>query len=144
MGLPGTGIRAVGLEALQLSHLASSPVLPGGQSIPVGISQVLSRWCPRRQSPSYPLYILRTASGEIDGHSTYGIVEAFISKNYILHYYIEFVHLTHRTPELMCESGRNHRPHNALDTPLHSAYHSEYSECSTSDSGWHLMADHLF
>jgi len=42
--------------------------------MPVGGSQVLSRWRPRRRSPSHPLYILQTASGQLDGHNSYGIV----------------------------------------------------------------------
>jgi len=54
-GYPGTGFGVVVLEALQLPQSAPSPLLltiplPGGQSMPVGGSQVLSRWRPRRQS----------------------------------------------------------------------------------------------
>jgi len=45
--------------------------------MPVGGSQVLSRWRPRRRSPSHPLHILRTASGRLDGHNSYGVVGAF-------------------------------------------------------------------
>jgi len=46
--------------------------------MPVGGSQVLSRWRPGRQSPSHPLYILRTASGRLEGHNSYGVVGAFL------------------------------------------------------------------
>ena len=45
--------------------------------MPVGGSQALSRWCPRRWSPSHPLYILLTASGWLDGHNSYSVVGAF-------------------------------------------------------------------
>jgi len=31
-----------------------------------------------RRSPSHPLYILRTASGQLDGHNSYGVVGAFL------------------------------------------------------------------
>jgi len=44
----------------------------------VGDSEVLSRWRPRRWSPSHPLYILRTASCQLDGHNSYGVVRAFL------------------------------------------------------------------
>jgi len=55
----------------------------------VGGSQVLSRWRPRRLSPSHPLYILRTASGRLDGHNSYSVVGAFqwISLYYEAHNY---------------------------------------------------------
>jgi len=33
---------------------------------------------PRRRSPSHPLYILRTASGRLDGHNSYSIVGVFL------------------------------------------------------------------
>jgi len=46
--------------------------------MPVDGSQVLSRWRPRRRSPSHPLYILRTASGRLEGHNSYGVVGAFL------------------------------------------------------------------
>jgi len=82
-GLPGTGFGVVVLEALQLPQSAPSPLLltiqlPGGQSMPVGGSQVLSRWRPRRPSPSHPLYILRTASGRLDSHNSYSVVGVFL------------------------------------------------------------------
>jgi len=32
----------------------------------------------RRRSPSHPLYILRTASGRLDGHNSYGVVGVFL------------------------------------------------------------------
>jgi len=83
MGLPGTGFGVVVLEVLQLPRSAPSPLqltiqLPGGQSMPLGGSQELSRWRPRRRSPSHPLYILRTASGRLDGHNSYGVAGAFL------------------------------------------------------------------
>jgi len=83
MGYPGTGFGVVVLEALQLPQSAPSPLLliiqlPGGQSMPVGGSQVLSRWRPRRQSLSHPLHILGTASGRLDGHNLYDVVGAFL------------------------------------------------------------------
>ena len=33
---------------------------------------------PRKRSPSHPLYILRTASGRLDGHNSYSVVGAFL------------------------------------------------------------------
>jgi len=71
-GEPGTGFGVVVLEALERPRSALSPLLltiqlPGGQSMSIGGSKVLSRWRPRRRSPSHPLYILRAASGRLDG-----------------------------------------------------------------------------
>jgi len=82
-GKPGTGFEVFVLEALQLPRSAPSPLLltiqpPGGQSLPVCGSQVLSRWYPRRRSPSQPLYILQRASGWLDGHNSYCVVGAFV------------------------------------------------------------------
>jgi len=53
-GYPWTGIGVVVLEAWQLPRSTQSPLLltillPGGQSMPVGGSQVLSRSRPRRR-----------------------------------------------------------------------------------------------
>jgi len=81
-GYPGRGFGVVVLEALQLPRSALSPLLltlqlRGGQSMPLGGSQMLSRWRPRRRSPSHPLYNLRTASGRLDGHNSYRIVGVF-------------------------------------------------------------------
>ena len=45
--------------------------------MPVGGSPVLSRWRPGSRSPSYPFYILQSASGRLDGHNLSGIVEVF-------------------------------------------------------------------
>jgi len=75
MGLPETGFGVVVLEALQLPRSAPSPLqltiqLPGGQSMPVGGSQVLFRWRPRRRSPSHPVYSLRTAAARLAGHNS--------------------------------------------------------------------------
>jgi len=57
--------------------------------MPICGSQVLSRWHPRRRSRSDPLYILRTASGRLDGHNSCGVVGAFlwISLYYEAHSY---------------------------------------------------------
>jgi len=46
--------------------------------MPIGGLQGLFRWRPCRRSPSHPLYILRTASGQLDGHNSYGVVGAFL------------------------------------------------------------------
>jgi len=83
-GLPVTGFGLGVLVALQLVPLsAPRPLqltipLPGGQSIPVGGSRVLSRWRPRRPLHSHTLYILRTASGRLDGHNSDCVVGAFL------------------------------------------------------------------
>jgi len=78
-----TGIGVVVMEALQLPWSAPSTLLltillPAGQSMPVGGSQVLSRWRPRKPSPSHLLHIQRTGSGRLDGHNSYGVVGAFL------------------------------------------------------------------
>ena len=44
----------------------------------VGGSQVLSRWRPRRWSPSHPLYILQRACSRLAGHNSYSVVGAFL------------------------------------------------------------------
>ena len=43
-----------------------------------GGSQVLSRVGPRRRPPSHPSYILRTASGQLNGHNSYSVVGVFL------------------------------------------------------------------
>ena len=35
---------------------------------------------PKTRSPSHPLYILRTASGRLDSHNSYGVVGAFVRR----------------------------------------------------------------
>jgi len=66
------------------SPLAPNPVqsimpLPPVQSKPLGGSKALSRGGPRRQSPSHPFYLLRTASCWLEGHNVSGVVTVFLS-----------------------------------------------------------------
>ena len=82
-GYPGTVFGVVVLQPLQPPLSAPSPLLltiqlPGGQSMTVGGSKVLSSWRPGRRSPSHSLDILRTASGRLNGYNSYGVVGAFL------------------------------------------------------------------
>jgi len=50
--------------------------------MPIDGSQVLISWHPRRRSPSHPLYILQTASGQLDSITLAGIASIIMREVY--------------------------------------------------------------